>query len=95
MITLSENKDNSSFKFKATIQTNSGAKYHIVLPQVENFLFQLDQTQREMGRDPANFVPVKYGSGMEEGVNPMLSNAFLLGVAYLLFSVIRSRHSKD
>jgi len=44
IITLSENKDNSAFKFKATITTNDGAKYHIVLPQVENFLFRLDQT---------------------------------------------------
>lgn len=94
MITLSENKDNSSFKFKATITTTNGAKYHIVLPQVENFLYRLDQTQREMGRDPANFVPVKYGSGMEEEVNPLWMNAFLLAFGSLLFSIIRSRHKK-
>jgi len=42
MITLSENIDNSAFKFKATITTNDGKNFHLVLPQIESFLFKLD-----------------------------------------------------
>lgn len=66
MITLEENRDNSSFKFKATLNTSDGSSYHINLPQVEGFLYKLDQTQREMGKEPANFVPVKYGTGLDD-----------------------------
>ena len=42
MITLSENHDNSAFKFKAKITTKDGKNYHMVLPQIESFLIKLD-----------------------------------------------------
>ena len=44
MITISEDKDNSEiFKFKAEVETLDGKKVHLTLPQVENFLYKLDQ----------------------------------------------------
>ena len=44
MITISEDKNNSEiFKFKAEVETHSGQKVHLTLPQVENFLYKLDQ----------------------------------------------------
>jgi hypothetical protein len=42
MITLCEDKSGSSFKYRANIQLLSGETCHLVLPQVENFLFKLD-----------------------------------------------------
>ena len=43
MITLQEDKNNASYKYRAVIQTNDGSpKVHLVLPQVENFLMKLD-----------------------------------------------------
>lgn len=42
MITLSEDKSNANFKYRATIDTKSDTKVHLVLPQIENFLYKLD-----------------------------------------------------
>ena len=53
MITLCEDKNNASYKYRAIIETTEGAKVHLVLPQVENFLMKLDMAQREMGKDPS------------------------------------------
>jgi hypothetical protein len=43
MITLSEDKTNANFKYRASIDTQSDQKVHLVLPQIENFLYKLDQ----------------------------------------------------
>ncbi len=42
MITLCEEKNNTSYKYRAVVQTFDGEKVHLVLPQVENFLMKLD-----------------------------------------------------
>lgn len=63
MVTICEEKNNSMFKFRAVVDTAEGKKVHMVLPQVENFLLKLDMAQRELGKDPANFVPLKYAMG--------------------------------
>ena len=42
MITISEDKSSDMFKFRAQIETADGRKVHLVLPQVENFLYKLD-----------------------------------------------------
>jgi hypothetical protein len=44
MITLTENRDGSAFKYRASINMVDGKNYHIVLPQVESFLYKLDQS---------------------------------------------------
>lgn len=91
MITLSENRDGSAFKFRATISMVDGQNFHIVLPQVESFLYKLDQSQRELGKEPANFVPVKYGSGIEE-IDPKYKYLlFFLGTS-IIFLMFRGAH---
>lgn len=62
MITIAEDKSNEMFKYKAIVETLDGNKVHLVLPQVENFLYKLDLTQREMNKVPNEFVPVKYAN---------------------------------
>jgi len=62
MVTISEDKTSDMFKYRAEIETHDGRKVHLVLPQVENFLYKLDLAQREMGKVPQEFVPVKYAS---------------------------------
>ena len=62
MITISEDKSSDMFKYKAEIETIDGTFVHLVLPQVENFLYKLDLAQREMGKSPNEFVPVKYAN---------------------------------
>lgn len=65
MITISEDKASDMFKFRAEVETQDGSKVHLVLPQVENFLYKLDLAQREMGKSPQEFVPVKYANSSE------------------------------
>lgn len=62
MITISEDKSSDTFKYRAEIETHDNQRVHLVLPQVENFLYKLDLAQREMGKVPNDFVPVKYAS---------------------------------
>jgi len=52
MITIAEDKSNDMFKYRAEIETLEGKHVHLVLPQVENFLYKLDLAQREMGKVP-------------------------------------------
>ena len=42
MVTITEDKTSDMFKYKAVIETLDGKKVHLVLPQVENFLYKLD-----------------------------------------------------
>lgn len=42
MITITEDKSSDMFKYKAVVETLEGKKVHLVLPQVENFLYKLD-----------------------------------------------------
>lgn len=42
MITISEDKSSDMFKYKAEVETIDGTFVHLVLPQVENFLYKLD-----------------------------------------------------
>jgi len=52
MITISEDKTSDMFKYRAQIQTLDGSNVHLVLPQVENFLYKIDGAQRQMGKSP-------------------------------------------
>ena len=69
MITISEDKNSDMFKFRAQVDTVDGKKVHLVLPQVENFLLKIDMAQREMGKSPNDFVPVKYANSSEDNTN--------------------------
>lgn len=44
MITISEDKTSDMFKYRAQITTVDGERVHLVLPQVENFLYKIDTT---------------------------------------------------
>ena len=66
LITIGEDKYNDSFKYRAQIETIDGKQIHLVLPNVENFLAKLDLAQREMGKMPNDFVPVRYASSTDD-----------------------------
>jgi hypothetical protein len=94
MITISEDKSSDMFKYRAQIDTIEGKKVHLVLPQVENFLYKLDLAQREMGKSPQEFVPVKYANASDQESNQTMN--YLIGAAFLLTLVqlYRSMHGK-
>jgi AFG3 family protein len=95
MITITEDKSSDMFKYKAEIETLEGKKVHLVLPQVENFLYKLDLAQREMGKVPNEFVPVKYASEASMSNNNMALN-LMIGGAFLalMYQIYRGMHGK-
>ena len=94
LITIAEDKTNDAFKYRAIIELIDDKKVHLVLPNVENFLAKLDLAQREMGKMPNDFVPVRYASSNDQEGNPMLN--FLIGGLFLmlLLQIYRSMHGK-
>jgi len=94
MITISEDNSSDMFKYRAQVDTISGKKVHLVLPQVENFLYKLDLAQREMGKSPNEFVPVKYANESSQNNNQVLN--YMIGGAFLLtlLQLYRSSHGK-
>jgi AFG3 family protein len=94
MITISEDKSSDMFKYRAQIDTIDGKRVHLVLPQVENFLYKLDLAQREMGKGPQEFVPVKYANANDQNSSQTMNYA--IGAAFLLVMVqlYRSMHGK-
>ena len=60
---------------------------------MENFLLKLDMAQRELGKDPQNFVPLKYAMGDDEPYpisNIIIGGVFILG----LIRLYRTMHGK-
>ncbi|CDW88581.1 afg3-like protein 2 [Stylonychia lemnae] len=95
MITITEDKTSDMFKYKAEIELLEGKKVHLVLPQVENFLYKLDLAQREMGKMPNDFVPVKYASEASQSQNNTMLNFFIGGLFIVfLMQIYRSMHGK-
>ena len=66
-----------------------------MLPQVENFLYKLDLAQREMGKVPNEFVPVKYANEASMQTNNAAMN-FMIGGLFLalMLQIYRSMHGK-
>ncbi len=59
-INITKDRRSEVFNYKAEVVTMTGEKYYMVLGNYESFLAKLDMVQREIGRSPAEFVPVKY-----------------------------------
>jgi len=95
IITITEDKSSDMFKYRAVVETLDGNKVHLVLPQVENFLYKLDLAQREMGKVPNEFVPVKYANEASLTENNVMMN-FMIGGLFLalMFQIYRSMHGK-
>jgi hypothetical protein len=54
------------FNYRAEVECIDGSKFYITLGSVDNFLAKIDMLQREMGRQPAQFIPVKYGNDQDQ-----------------------------
>ena len=93
MITITEDKSSDMFKYRAEIdsQDPTQPRVYLVLPQVENFLYKLDLSQREMGKMPSEFVPVKYSSWSSQGDNSVVLAVMGLLVVALVLKIYRSR----
>lgn len=83
MISVSQDKSNETFQYKAEIECHDGEKVYLVLPQIDNFLYKLDLVQREMGKQPSDFVPLKFASESPTENSNTLMTLLLLGMCGL------------
>ena len=70
-IKISKDRRSEVFNHRAEIDTNNGDRLYMVLGSQESFLAKLDQIQRQMGKQPAEFIPVKYVND-EQGPNAFM-----------------------
>jgi hypothetical protein len=59
-IIITKDRRSEVFNYRAEIITMDDKKFYMTLGSYENFLAKLDMVQREMGRQPNEFIPVKY-----------------------------------
>ena len=83
-INITKDRRSEVFNYRAEVVTMTGDKYYMVLGSYESFLAKLDMVQREMGRSPSEFIPVKYTNQSEEGMGTFMLN-MLVGSLFVLF----------
>mmetsp|Transcript_22646 Transcript_22646/g.21821 ORF Transcript_22646/g.21821 Transcript_22646/m.21821 type:complete len:89 (-) Transcript_22646:1773-2039(-) len=65
-ISITKDRRSEVFNYRAEILSHSNEKMYMTLGSYENFLTKLDMVQREMGRQPHEFIPVKYNSSTQD-----------------------------
>ena len=61
-ISITKDKRSETFNYRAEILTHDNERFYMTLGSYENFLAKLDMVQREMGKRPNEFIPVKYSN---------------------------------
>ena len=94
-IVIVKDKRSDVFNYRADIETHEGEKFYITLGSVDNFLAKIDLIQREMGKSPQEFVPLKYSNESEQ-TNSNLAIQFLIAGMFGLFmyQILRGRNGK-
>jgi hypothetical protein len=59
-INITKDRRSEVFNFRAEILTHEGERCYMTLNSYESFLAKLDLVQREMGKQPHEFIPVRY-----------------------------------
>lgn len=94
-ITIIKDKRSDVFNYRADIETLEGEKFYITLGSVDNFLAKIDLIQREMGKTPQEFVPLKYSNESEQSSSNILLNFLIAGLFGLfMWQIIKGRNGK-
>mgnify|MGYP006954752646 FL=1 len=83
-INITKDRRSEVFNFRAEILTHDGDKCYMTLNSYESFLAKLDLVQREMGKQPHEFIPVKYTNQSEESLSANLMNV-AIGAMFCAF----------
>jgi AFG3 family protein len=94
-ITIIKDKRSDVFNYRADIETVEGEKFYITLGSVDNFLAKIDLIQREMGKTPQEFVPLKYSNESEPaGSNIMLNFLIFSLFGFFMYQILKGRNAK-
>ena len=83
-INITKDKRSEVFNFRAEFETVDGERCYMTLSSYESFLAKLDMVQREMGKQPDEFIPVKYSNNTGESLNNTMMN-ILIGTMFITF----------
>lgn len=86
-IKITKDRRSEVFNHRAQIDTINGERLYMVLGSQESFLAKLDLIQRQMGKQPAEFIPVKYVNEGEGGPNlfMFMMIGFVMLAAYQIY----------
>ena len=92
-INITKDKRSEVFNFRAEFTTTSGERCYMTLNSYESFLAKLDMVQREMGKQPNEFIPVKYDKNGDENL-PLSMMNILIGAMFCAFfySIYKNRN---
>jgi len=92
-INITKDRRSEVFNFRAEIHTHEGERFYMTLNSYESFLAKLDLVQREMGKQPHEFVPVKYTNQDEGSLSANLMNV-AIGAMFCAFfySIYKGRN---
>ena len=94
-ITIIKDKRSDVFNYRADIETMEGEKMYITLGSVDNFLAKIDLIQREMGKTPQEFVPLKYSNESEQSSSNLFLNFLIAGLFGLfMYQIWKGRNPK-
>ncbi len=95
-ITLAKDRGTSTFSYRAEIETYDDGRFYMTLGNHESFLQKLDMIQREMGRAPNQYIPVKYSNRSDTDMNSMMLNLLVGGMAGLfLYQMYKGRNGSN
>lgn len=83
-INISKDRRTEVFNYRAEILTHDGERLYMTLNSYEQFLAKLDLVQREMGKQPSDFIPVKYTNHGDESLSGSMVN-IAIGAMFLFF----------
>lgn len=94
-IVILKDKRSDVFNYRAEFTTHDGERRYMTLNSYESFLAKLDLVQREMGKNPNEFVPVKYTNTEKENPTAIIMNV-VIGAMFLAFfaSIYKGRNGK-
>jgi AFG3 family protein len=94
-ITIIKDKRSDVFNYRADIETVEGEKFYITLGSVDNFLAKIDLIQREMGKTPQEFVPLKYSNESEQSSSNVALNLMIASLFGLfMYQILKGRNAK-
>ncbi len=84
-IKITKDRSSEVFNHRAEIEMTDGDTFYMVLGSQESFLAKLDMVQRQMGKQPQQFIPVSYVNQQDESMSAFFFNLFIGAVAIAAF----------
>ena len=79
------------FNYRAEIEMLDGKKFYMVLGSQESFLAKLDMVQRQMGKQPNEFIPVKYVNDSQLSNSHIMFNFVMMAITAVAFYSLYKR----